>query len=156
MSKVKKIDDEKRIELNYEIENKLKELISLKDEMKKSVGDYFRVRTYYLDEKNRFISKWKYEKALEEGRDVRRKKVFYLKVDLPIFNLKKDDRVPDELLDKVISMVRKEVRKHNTCITLMIRDGLTYDEARKIVDKTFQAYEDGEISSEELHNILSP
>lgn len=156
MGKIKKVDDEKRIEIDYEIENKLKELISTKNKARKSVGDYFKVKTYYFDENNRFISKWKYKKALEEGRNVRRKKVFYLKVDLPVVGLKKGDRVPDELVDEVISIVRKEVRKYNTCITLMIRDGLTYDEARKIVDKAFQAYEDGEITSEELHDILSP
>lgn len=156
MAKIRKASDEERIAVDLAIEEELHKHISLKDALRKTVGDYFEIKTYYFDEQGRFISAKEYRERFKKGEPVKKKNVFYLKTDMPEYGLKTGDKLPDELFDPVVQTVREEVRRHNAAVTIMLRDSITYEEARKLVDEAFDLFEEGIIDPDELHEVLSP
>lgn len=151
---VKKADDATVKFIDKELNKAVETYTDLIENMKKRVSDYFNIRTYYFDENGRFISAKQYRKLFREGKDVEKKNIFYLKVDLPEYGLKAGDRLPDDRGDEILESIRKEIRRHNTAVTIMFRDNLTYQEARKLVDEAFDAYEKGDIDADELSDIL--
>jgi len=156
MGKVKKATSEKRKAVEESLIRQQYKFLHLLDEMKQHLGDHIRVRTIFKDDKGRFISPKKARELQKEGKKVTRERAYYIKRDLPEFNLKKGDQIPEEIREDVFEKVKEDVKYHNTIVGVMIHNDLTWDDAKALVDDVFQKYEDGEIDHEEVHEILSP
>ena len=156
MGKLKKATDRERKQIQQQLnEEYIRHLVEL-EEMKIGLGDFVRVRTIYKDNKGKFLSREKVREMKRKKIPVQKEKTFYIKKDLPEFNLRKGDPIPSEIKDEVIDHLKEEVKYHNTIVGVMIHNDMTWNEAKEMVDHYFELYDRGEITDEELHDILSP
>ena len=123
---------------------------------KKNLGDYVYVRTVYRDENGRMLKKTIAKERLEKGLPVIVEHRYYLKQDMPEFGLKKGQQIPKKMLEDVLSTIKDDVKRYNTILGVAYAQDISFEEAEKIVDEVFRAYEEGEISRSDVHDILSP
>jgi|Deesub1362A_J573_1020465.scaffolds.fasta_scaffold00330_16 hypothetical protein len=154
--KVKTATAQERAYVDFVLDTALEEYEIQLREMRQSMGDYIRVRTFYFDKEGKFLSSDKARELRRKGESVSRKRVFYTRVDLPEFDLKAGDKIPDELFEGVMDNVREKVRYHNTIVGVALAHGISFDEAKEMVDKYLELWEKGELSWEEVHEIFSP
>jgi len=154
--KPRRVSKKEKILLDTQLQEELDLYLEAMESLKKKPSDYFYIKTYYFDENGKFISAKKYRELERQGKNVRKKNVFILKTDLPEFNLKAGDKVPDDIAEEILDHVREKIRYHNTIVGVMIRHDLSWFEAKRLVDEYFKLYEEGVIDSRDLHELFSP
>ena len=155
-SRVKKATESEKKMIDEILGTQLSSYYKEVNARKKSLGDYVYVRTIYRNERGKIIKKDVAKKLIEKGIPVIKEHRYYLKVDLPEFNLKKGRQIKKSDLETVLNYVKEEVRKYNSALGVAYAQDIPLDDAMKLVEETLKAYEEGKISVNDVHDILSP
>jgi len=123
---------------------------------KKSYGDYFDIKVLYKDPSGKFISKEEGRKRLREGKPVIKQTIYVAKVDIPELNIVQGQPIKKDIEDEVLKHVAEEIRRYNTILAVAYYQDLPFEEAEQLVHEIITMYENGEITAEEVHEILSP
>ncbi len=123
---------------------------------KKTLGDYTYIRTIYRDKNGKYVPKEKARELLKKGIKLKKEHRYYLKTDLPEYNLHKGQQIPKKILSEVLDAIKDEIRKYNTALTVSYIQDMDFEDAMQLVNEVFEAYENGEITAQDVHDILSP
>jgi len=154
--KVKKASAKERKMIDEMLGASLSQYYTEVQTQKKNLGDYIYVRTIYRDVDGKILKKEVARELLKQGVPLKKEHRYYLKSDLAEFRLKKGQQIPKDILDEVFNYIKEEIRLYNSALGVAYAQDLSFEEAYELVQNVLRAYEEGEIDTEDVHNILSP